>query len=638
MKDGFVRVAAGTPTIRVGDTESNADAVISLMRDAHAAHAKVLALPELCLTGYTAGDLFMQETLRKGAIEALKKVVKASKGMDLLTFVGIPLAVSGKLYNCAVAIQNAQVLGVVPKRNIPNYAEFYELRHFTPGEGAVREIELLGQKVSFGGDIVFECEEMPELSVACEICEDLWVVYPPSAGHALAGANLIVNLSASDETVGKAQYREHLVKSHSARTLSAYVYADAGEGESSTDMVFSGHNLIGENGVILASSKRYEFGLVTADIDLSLLINERMRMNTFSMARGANGHARVMFHVKKETLALERFIDPYPFVPAGESRRAKRCEDVLDIQAHALATRLRHIGAKKAIVGVSGGLDSTLALIVTARALDLLGLDRKGIVAVTMPCFGTTERTLGNAIKLSQGLHATLIEVDIREAVTGHLEDIGHDLETRDVTYENAQARERTQVLMDLANKLGGIVVGTGDLSELALGWATYNGDHMSMYGVNAGVPKTLVKHLVRYAADEATDEGLKSALTDVLATPVSPELLPPKGGTISQVTEDIVGPYELHDFFLYHMVRRMEPPAKIRRLALVAFEGEYTGDEIDKWLAVFLKRFFAQQFKRSCLPDGPKVGSVSLSPRGDWRMPSDASGKIWLKIQGNDA
>lgn len=636
MKDGFVRVATGTPEIGVADCEGNAAEVIRLMRQASQVNAKVLVLPELCLTGYTAGDLFLQTTLKQAALEALEKVTKASKGLDMVTVVGLPLGVDGRLYNCAALVCGGALLGVVPKRNPPNYGEFYELRHFTPGPRQARAIQLLGKEVPFGGDILFCCAEMEDLKLAVEVCEDLWVPEAPSVGHALAGATVILNPSASDEVVGKAAYRELLLKSQSARLVAGYVYADAGMGESSTDMVFAGHNLIAENGCILAASKRYEGGLVTADLDVQYLAAERMRMNTF----GAHPqtHLKVPFHLRLDKLSLDRFIDPSPFVPFDDMARDRRCEDILDIQVHGLMTRLRHTGCQRAVVGVSGGLDSTLALLVAARAFERLGLPADGVIAVTMPCFGTTHRTHENALKLAQGLGATLREVDIQASVRQHFADIGHDEAVHDVTYENSQARERTQVLMDLANQVGGLVVGTGDLSELALGWATYSGDHMSMYGVNAGVPKTLVRHLVRYAAGQAEEGPLKEALTDVLNTPVSPELLPPKDGEISQVTEDLVGPYELHDFFLYHMVRRMAPPAKIRRLALVAFEGVYPPPVIDKWLEIFLRRFFQQQFKRSCLPDGPKVGSVALSPRGDWRMPSDAGNKIWQKNLQNNA
>ncbi|MEG1605689.1 MAG: NAD(+) synthase [Clostridia bacterium] len=631
MQDGFVRVAVGTPAIVVADCEHNGKKIVELMREACAMKAKVLTLPELCVTGYTAGDLFFQRALQSAALEALVALVAASRGMDMLTVVGLPLVVEGRMYNCAAVIQDGRVLGVVPKRNLPNYGEFYELRHFTPGEAAVREISLLGEATPFGGDILFCCEQMPEFQLAVELCEDLWVPQPPSIDHALSGATVIANPSASDEVVGKAAYREMLLKSQSARLLCGYLYADAGAGESSTDLVFSGHNLIAENGAILSASERYECGLITSDLDIQFLVSERTRMNTFGTP--SRVHAVVPFQVKMESLEINRYVDPAPFVPFDERVRARRCEEILLIQASGLATRLKHIGCKTAIVGVSGGLDSTLALVVAARAFEQLNLDKRGLVAITMPCFGTTKRTHDNARLLAEGFHAKLIEVDITKAVTQHFLDIDQAIDNHDVTFENAQARERTQVLMDYANKVGGIVVGTGDLSELALGWATYNGDHMSMYGVNAGVPKTLVKHLVAYAADRAPEGALKRALEDVLETPVSPELLPPKDGVISQVTEELVGPYCLHDFFLYHMLRRMEAPGKIKRLAYIAFEDAYDAPTIDKWLDVFLKRFFSQQFKRSCLPDGPKVGSVTLSPRGDWRMPSDASSQIWRKM-----
>ncbi len=629
MRDGFVRVSVGTPAIRVGDTEGNMNAAIALMRDAAGAGAKVLTLPELCLTGYTSGDLFLQKTLRDGALAALSGVVEASRELDLLTVVGLPLEVDARLYNVAAVIKDGRVLGVVPKRNPPNYGEFYELRHFTPGPRQARPLRLLGRDVPFGGDILFVCGDMPEFSLAVEVCEDLWVPDAPSVGHALAGATLIANPSASDETIGKAAYRELLLASQSARLICGYLYADAGQGESTTDMVFAGHNLIAENGVLLKQSEPYRTGLVTAELDLQYLVSERLRMNTFGFREDT--HAKVPFVTAFWETPVERFIDPAPFVPSDRAERDLRCEQILSIQESGLAQRLRHIGCKSAVVGVSGGLDSTLALIVAARAFRRLGLAMDGLAAVTMPCFGTTSRTHANALKLAEGLGAKLIEVDITASVRGHLADIGHDEAARDVTYENAQARERTQVLMDLSNKLGGIVIGTGDLSELALGWATYNGDHMSMYGVNASVPKTLVRHLVRYAADHAESPGLASALEDVLDTPVSPELLPPVDGVIAQKTEDIVGPYELHDFFLYHMVRRMAGPGKIFRLAKIAFGGVYDEATIEKWLRVFMKRFFQNQFKRSCLPDGPKVGSVTLSPRADWRMPSDAFGGLWF-------
>ena len=630
MRDGFLLVAVGTPAIRVGDTEGNKNSAIQLMRGAAEAGAKVLTLPELCLTGYTSGDLFLQKTLREGALEALKGLVEFSRDLDLLTVVGLPIEADNHLYNVAAVVKDGRILGVVPKRNPPNYSEFYELRHFAPGPRQLRPLRVLGTDVPFGGDMLFVCEDMPDFKVGVEVCEDLWVPDAPSVGHALAGATVLCNPSASDETIGKAAYRELLLKSQSARLVAAYLYADAGNGESSTDMVYAGHNLIAENGAILARSAMYETGLTMADVDVQYLASERLRMNTFGARE--NTHVKVPFVTAMRETRIRRFIDPAPFVPSDRAERDQRCEQILAIQVNGLMQRLRHIGCKSAVVGVSGGLDSTLALIVAARAFKKLGLPLDGLAAVTMPCFGTTQRTHMNALKLSKGFGAKLIEVDITRSVRQHLEDIGHDESVHDVTYENAQARERTQVLMDLSNKLGGIVIGTGDLSELALGWATYNGDHMSMYGVNMSVPKTLVRHLVSYAADHAESEELSDALRDVLDTPVSPELLPPVDGEISQKSEDIVGPYELHDFFLYHLVRRMAKPSKILRLATLAFQDTYDEETIEKWLRVFLKRFFQNQFKRSCIPDGPKVGSVTLSPRGDWRMPSDADSDLWLR------
>ncbi len=628
MKDGFVRVAAGTPRIRVADCPGNAQSIISLMRRADERRAKLLALPELCVTGYTANDLFLQRPLLEGALSALAEIRAASRDLDVLTCVGMPLSLSGRLYNCAVFLKGGKILGVVPKRNPPNYSVYYELRHFFPGPRGVSEIPLLGETVPFGGDMVFACSQMPEFSVGSEICEDLWVPDSPSVRHALAGATVICNLSASDESVGKADYRRMLVRSQSAKLICAYLYADAGEGESSTDLVFAGHDLICENGVMLAESKRYESGLVFADVDVDMLDHERRRMNTFG-AR-PEGYRFIPFDVKPEALVLDRFVDPRPFVPANEREREARCEEILDIQAHGLATRLKHIGAKKATLAVSGGLDSTLALLVAARAFDICRIPRSGILAVTMPGFGTTPRTRGNAEIISEKIGATFLEIPIGEAVEKHFRDIGQNPDVHDVTYENCQARERTQVLMDLANKTGGIAIGTGDLSELALGWATYNGDHMSMYAVNVSVPKTLVRYLVKYEADRAPDRALADSLNDILATPVSPELLPPVDGEIAQRTEDLVGPYDLHDFFLYHILRRGATAEKTARLAKIAFGDEYPEETIRAWLRVFARRFFNQQFKRSCMPDGPKVGSVALSPRGDLRMPSDAAGGLW--------
>lgn len=628
MRDGFVRVAVGTPRIHVADCPGNARSIISLMRRADERRAKVLVLPELCVTGYTANDLFMQRPLLDGAYAALADIRDASRELDVLTCVGMPLALHGRLYNCAIFVKSGRILGVVPKRNPPNYSVYYELRHFIPGPRTVSEIELLGETVPFGGDIIFSCNQMPEFTVGCEICEDLWVPDAPSIRHALAGATVIANLSASDESVGKADYRRMLVRSQSAKLICAYLYADAGTGESSTDLVFAGHDLVCENGVMLAESTRYETELSFAEIDVDMLDHERRRMNTFG-AR-PDGYRFVPFDVTLQDLDLERFIDPRPFVPADERAREARCEEILDIQAHGLATRLRHIGAKKATIAVSGGLDSTLALLVTARAFDICKIPHDGILAVTMPGFGTTTRTRSNAQIISERLGATFMEIPIGEAVKRHFRDIGQNPDVHDVTYENCQARERTQVLMDLANKTGGIAIGTGDLSELALGWATYNGDHMSMYAVNVSVPKTLVRYLVKYEADRASDKALANSLNDILQTPVSPELLPPVDGEIAQKTEDLVGPYDLHDFFLYHILRRGATAEKTARLAKCAFGDTYSDEVIRAWLKVFARRFFSQQFKRSCMPDGPKVGSVALSPRGDLRMPSDAAGGLW--------
>ena len=630
MKDGFVRVAVGTPSIRVADCPGNAEAMMELMRQAEEKKAKLLVLPELSVTGYTASDLLLSRPLLQGALEALEKMRAYSAHMDLLTCVGAPLAFEGRLYNCAVYLKGGEILAIVPKRNLPNYSVYYEMRHFTPGPDEVRMVELLGRSVPFGGNLLLRCRQMPEMTIGTEICEDLWVPDSPGVALAVAGATIIANPSASDESVGKADYRRMLVTSQSAKLLCAYLYADAGAGESSTDLVFAGHNLIAENGVLLAQSKRYETGIVCSEIDVEFLDHERRRMNTF--VKAGRPFYTVGFDLHQEDLSLTRFIDPMPFVPSDAARREARCEEILDIQAHALATRLTHIHCGRAAVAVSGGLDSTLALLVTARAFDLCGLDHKGITTITMPCFGTTARTRSNAQIISERLGTEFMEIPIGAAVNQHFKDIGVSPEARDVTYENCQARERTQVLMDLSNKLGGIAIGTGDLSELALGWATYNGDHISMYAVNASVPKTLVRYLVKYEADRTEDRELAAALEDILATPVSPELLPPVDGEIAQKTEDLVGPYELHDFFLYYILRRGCTPEKVRRLALAAFRGRYDEKTVTYWLKTFCRRFFNQQFKRSCMPDGPKVGSVALSPRGDLRMPSDAGARTWLK------
>jgi len=628
VKDGFVKVATISPKITVADTKTNGATIRAYMKEVADAGAKIAVFPELCITGYTCGDLFTQDLLLDKAKEELLCIAEESAKYDGLFFVGLPYEINGKLYNMAAAVSGGMILGMVPKVFMPTYNEFYEGRNFTSGLTLTGFTDLNGQSIPVGTNFIFACEEMPKLRVAAEICEDLWVANPPSIFHALGGANVMVNLSASDEITGKANYRRELVSGQSARLLCAYLYASAGEGESTQDVVYSGHCMIAENGHILAESKRFCESVTYSEIDVNRLEEERRRMSTF---RTEDTHDFIPFHLDVEETALTRFVDPAPFVPSNQAERELRCDEILMIQASGLKKRLEHTHAKTAVVGISGGLDSTLALLVTARAFDLIGRDHKDIIAITMPGFGTTDRTYENALSLIKSLGATLKEISIVDSVKQHFKDIGQSLEEFDVTYENGQARERTQILMDVANKTGGFVIGTGDLSELALGWATYNGDHMSMYAVNSSVPKTLVRHLVRYYADTCGDDALKAVLMDVLDTPVSPELLPPKDGKIAQKTEDLVGPYELHDFFLYHMLRFGFPPKKVYRLALIAFQGTYDAEFIQKWLKNFYRRFFAQQFKRSCLPDGPKVGTVAVSPRGDLRMPSDAAGRIWL-------
>ena len=630
MRDGFIKVAASTPEIRVADVDHNKKLICEGVDQAWKESVQLLVYPELCLTGYTCGDLFWQEELLEKARQGLNEIVMHSLGKKMLIFVGLPWEMNGKLYNVAAAVSDGELLGLVPKRYLPAYSEFYEERNFTPGKEEITRVMVDGKEIPFGSRILFSCPEVRGLSVAAELCEDLWTPEPPSIGHAMAGATVIVNLSASDETTGKSIYRRNLISGQSARLLCGYIYASAGEGESTTDLVFGGHNVISENGVILAESRLFENSTIVTELDIQRLRADRRKQTTFSV-KGKETYEEVLFHLEEKETELTRFVDPAPFVPSDEHQMEQRCEEIFHIQAMGLKKRLKHTGCRNVTVGISGGLDSTLALLVTAKAFDLLGIDRSSITAVTMPCFGTTDRTYQNACELTRRLGASLKEVDIKKAVRQHFEDIGHSEEDHDVTYENCQARERTQVLMDIANQSGGMVIGTGDMSELALGWATYNGDHMSMYGVNASVPKTLVRHLVRYYADTCEDERLKAVLLDILDTPVSPELLPPKDGKIAQKTEDLVGPYELHDFFLYYILRFGFRPAKIYRLALTAFAGVYEKEVILKWLKTFYRRFFSQQFKRSCLPDGPKVGTVAVSPRGDLRMPSDASAAIWL-------
>lgn len=630
-QNGFVKVAAATGDIRVADCEYNADRICEIIDAMQEKKVKLLVFPELCITGYTCSDLYWQQLLLENAKKELVRIAKHTTGKDMLVFVGLPLEVEEKLYNVAAALFDGKILGIIPKIYIPNYSEFYEARHFASGKDVDTSILLEGQKVPFSSHLIFNAENLKGFLVAAEICEDLWVPNPPSTELALNGATILVNLSASDEITGKESYRRNLIKSQSARLLCGYIYADAGEGESTTDFVYAGHNLISENGTILKESKRFQNEVILADIDLDKIINERRRMTTFLTEHSLNRQI-ISFRFQNIQNQLEREIDCAPFVPSKEEDRRKRCEEIFTIQAMGLKKRLAHAHCKSAVIGISGGLDSTLALLVAVKAMDLLQMSRKSIIAVTMPGFGTTDRTYQNALTLVRNLGCTLKEISITPAVLQHFKDIGHDVKVHDITYENAQARQRTYLLMNIANQTGGIVIGTGDMSELALGWATYNGDHMSMYGVNASVPKTLVRHLVQYYAD-ISEEELKGVLYDILHTPVSPELLPPEeNGEIAQKTEDFVGPYELHDFFLYYMLRFGYTPKKIYLLAKQAFREKYDEETILKWLKVFYRRFFMQQFKRSCLPDGPKVGTVAVSPRGDLRMPSDAVVREWLK------
>ena len=631
MQYGFLRCAAVSPTLRVADCAYNAQAVIEAMQQAEGNGVRLLCLPELCLTGYTCSDLFLQQTLYEGAEKALVQILEASRGLNMVVLVGLPVQVGGKLYNCAAVLCDGQLLGVVPKTHLPNYAEFYEKRHFVPGPRTARTIVLAGQEVPFGTDLLFACRQMPDFVLGVEVCEDLWAPVPPSCRHALAGATVIANLSASDETVGKAAYRRDLVCGQSARLLCGYLYADAGHGESTTDMTFAAHNLIAENGALLAQAEPFGEGKAISEIDVGRMRQERLRNTTFEPED--TGYTTVCFDLTLTDTPLSRAFSPTPFVPDSTDARSERCELILRIQAEGLAKRMEHTHAACGVIGISGGLDSCLALLAAVRACKVLGRSPKDIVAITMPCFGTTQRTRSNAEILCDALGVQFREINITNTVQSHFADIGQDDKTYDVTFENCQARVRTLELMDYANKNGGFVIGTGDLSELALGWATYNGDHMSMYGVNAGIPKTLVRHIVRYVADSCTSEELRDVLLDILDTPVSPELLPAaEDGTIAQQTEKLVGPYELHDFYLYYVLRCGFGPAKIYHIAQAAFAGKYTSNVLLYWLRNFYRRFFAQQFKRSCLPDGPKVGSVTLSPRGDWRMPSDACNTLWMR------
>lgn len=650
MKDGFIKVAACTPEIQVADVDFNVDKIISQLEKCREEGVKVAVFPELCITGYTCQDLFFQNALLDKAMEGVVKIAKTTADSDMLVAVGMPVRAKGKLYNCAAVIQDGEVRAFVPKTHLPNYNEFYEARHFAPyrGECAAIDLREYGQLefIPPMEQTVFVCEEIPELVVGFELCEDLWVADPVSNYLAKAGATLICNLSASDEVIGKDSYRRQLVSNQSARLVAGYIYCSAGDGESTQDMVFSGHNIIAENGSILAESRLFENGITISEIDFKKLAFERRKISTYPASAEWDYSSKDSGFLNMENISRERFsfeigetaltrkFAKTPFIPSNQAERNERCHLILQMQSHGLMKRIAHTHSKTVVIGISGGLDSTLALLVCVMAMDLLKRPHTDIVAVTMPCFGTTKRTRSNAEILCDALGVTFREVDISKAVLQHFEDIGHDYNDHSVVFENGQARERTKVLMNIANQVSGMVVGTGDLSELALGWATYNGDHMSMYGVNASIPKTLVRHIVQYYGDTCTSDTLRNVLYDILDTPVSPELLPTdeSGTEMTQKTEDLVGPYELHDFFLYYGIRWGFEPSKVKRLAKYAFEGDYPDEVIDKWLKTFYRRFFSQQFKRSCLPDGAKIGSVTLSPRGDWRMPSDAVAKLWLE------
>lgn len=636
MDYGFVRVGAAVPELKVADCGYNAEKIKLLLEQAEQEDVQLVVFPELCMTGYTCGDLFHQHRLLHEAEDRLAWLLDSTADCEITAVVGMPVICDSQLFNCGVVIKGGNIVGAVPKSYIPGYKEFYEERWFSPGNKALTDtVRLCGGDVPFGTDLLFCARNFGHVCFGVEICEDLWVPIPPSSYQAVHGATLLVNLSASNESIGKNEYRKGLAAQQSGRCVAGYVYASCGVWESTTDVVFGGHSIIAENGAVLAEAQRFfrDSRLLVSEIDVQRLVNDRLKNTSFMEDIPERRFRKIGFELReRKTATLRRSIDPQPFVPSEESARDLRCGEIFDIQTAGLAKRIAHTGSKCAVIGISGGLDSTLALLVTARTYDLLGLSRKDIVAVTMPGFGTTAQTYANAVGLMEDMGVEIRKIDIKEACLKHFSDIGHEASMHDVTYENVQARERTQILMDLANKLGGMVVGTGDLSELALGWCTYNGDHMSMYGVNCGVPKTLVRYLVRWVADNVMAPSARNILYKILDTPISPELLPPDDrGGINQKTEDIIGPYELHDFFLYHMVRYGAPPKKILYLSEIAFKGRYSKEELRSWLKVFYRRFFSQQFKRSCLPDGPKVGSISLSPRGDWRMPSDASAEIWL-------
>jgi len=640
MSFGFVRVAAAVPRIRVADCEYNATNIINIMKKAETKGIQIIIFPELSITAYTCADLFHQETLLKGAETQLASILENTKDISLIAVVGLPVYSDNQLFNCGVAIQKGKILGAVPKTYLPGYNEFYEERWFATGQKASSDTVLLcGQQVPFGTDLLFEADSDSRVCFGIEICEDLWAPIPPSSYQAASGATILLNLSASNDIVGKCEYRRELARHQSAKCIAGYIYASSGIDESTTDVVFGGHALISENGAIIAESERFlrDEQLIYTEMDVERLVNDRFKNTVFMEGSYGKKFRKIVFNLSEqkdmEPGNFVRYIDPHPFVPSEESIRSERCREIFAIQTAGLAKRLEHTGTKHAVIGISGGLDSTLALLVTAKTFDLLNIPRENIIAITMPGFGTTDETYLNALKLMESMNVSMREISIKDACLQHFRDIGHDAGVHDVTYENVQARERTQILMDIANKVGGLVIGTGDLSEVALGWSTYNGDHMSMYSVNCGIPKTLVKFLVKWVGDNVADNSTAEVLRRILETPITPELLPPdKGGKINQKTEEIIGPYELHDFFLYHMVRYGAPPKKILFLASRAFKDKYDEDTIKKWLKVFYRRFFSQQFKRSCIPDGPKVGTISLSPRGDWRMPSDAEARMWLR------
>ena len=647
MDYGFVRVAAAVPELKVAGCSFNAGKIIELIKEAEKAEVQMVVFPELSLTAYTCADLFHQHLLIQESASALQTVAESTKSLGILVIVGLPLLLNNQLFNCAAVIQKGEILGIVPKTYIPGYREFYEERWFSPGTQAKdTSVTLFGKNIPFGTDLLFESDGPEPVCFGVELCEDLWAPIPPSSYQAIAGAVILFNLSASNEVIGKAEYRRDLVTLQSGKCAAGYVYASSGIDESTTDVVFGGHAMIAENGSMLAESERFlRNGHITAsEIDVRRLLNERITNTSFMEQQPDRSFRKVAFHLERlnfgyqsgdteKTPALSRYVDPHPFVPSDKTARGIRCKEIFAIQTAGLAKRLSHTGTTNVVLGISGGLDSTLALIVAVKTFDILGIPRENITAITMPGFGTTDNTYENAVRLIRSFGAELREISIKEACLQHFESIGHDCAVHDVTYENVQARERTQILMDIANKQGGLVIGTGDLSELALGWCTYNGDHMSMYSVNCGIPKTLVKYLVQWAADNVAEETTSEILLRILDTPITPELLPPdEQGGIQQKTEDIIGPYELHDFFLYHTLRYGAEPKKLLFLAKHSFAGNYGDAEIAAWLKLFYKRFFSQQFKRSCLPDGPKVGTASLSPRGDWRMPSDASAELWMK------